>query len=287
MVHDPADTTAIVNVGDDLVLHGLTICPDLDTIMYTLAGRGDDAQGWGLAGESWRVMDALGALGGAAWFRLGDLDLATHLYRTQRLADGATKASVTAELASRFGVSERLLPVTNDHVTTRVSTPEGELSFQEYFVGRHHDVVVTALAFDGAASSAPAPGVLNALANAERIVIAPSNPMVSIDPVLAIPGVRAALVARRDDVVAVSPLIGGSALKGPADRLMRDLGLEATCVGVAAHYRDIVGTMVIDEVDRAEAGRIAALGVNARVTSTVMDRPADAARLAAEVLASC
>lgn len=283
-VHDAGDTVAIVNVGDDLVLHGLSICPDLDTIMYTLAGRNDDAQGWGLAGESWRVMDALGALGGATWFRLGDLDLATHLFRTQRLAEGATKQEVTAELCERFGVRQRLVPVTNDDVRTRVSTPDGDLSFQEYFVARRHDVEVTAVAFDGAAASAPATGVLEAIATAERVVIAPSNPIVSIDPVLAVPGVRSALVARRADVVAVSPIVAGVALKGPADRLMADLGLESSCVGIAAHLRDVAGTLVIDEADAGEAPRVRALGVAARVTTTVMSDPRQAERLAKEVL---
>ena len=276
---------AIVNVGDDLVLHGLTICPDLDTITYTLAGLNNEVTGWGLTGESWRVMDELESLGGAAWFRLGDRDLATHLYRTQRLAEGATKSEVARELAARHGVGVRLLPVSDDPLATFLDTEVGELSFQEYFVGRRHAVAVRAIRVEGAAGATAAPGVLASLDAATRIVIAPSNPLLSIGPILAVAPVRDRLAARREDVIAVSPIVGGAALKGPADRLLTEMGYPATCVGVAQYYRDLVGTLVIDEVDATHADAVRELGMDCVVTTTVMADPANAARLA-RVIAS-
>jgi LPPG:FO 2-phospho-L-lactate transferase len=284
-VHDPSDTTAIVNVGDDVVLHGLTICPDLDTITYTLAGLNNDELGWGLNGETWRVMEELDALGGEAWFRLGDRDLATHLYRTQRLHDGATKTQVTAELATRHGVRVTLLPVTDDPLSTEFLTDEGRLSFQEYFVHRHHDVEVRSIAFVGAEDARPTDEVMTALAEASRVVIAPSNPLISIDPILQVPGVRAALRARSSDVVAISPLIQGAALKGPADRLMRELGHESTALGVVDFYEGLVGTWIIDEADASLADAIRGRGVRVVVTTTIMADPNDARRLATAVLA--
>jgi LPPG:FO 2-phospho-L-lactate transferase len=283
-VHDPSETTAVVNVGDDVVLHGLTICPDLDTITYTLAGLNNDELGWGLNGETWRVMEELDALGGEAWFRLGDRDLATHLYRTQRLHDGATKTQVTAELASRHGVRVTLLPVTDDPLSTEFLTDEGRLSFQEYFVHRHHDVVVQSISFVGAEDARPTDEVLTALAEASRVVIAPSNPLISIDPILQVPGVRAALRARSSDVVAISPLIQGAALKGPADRLMRELGHESTALGVVDFYEGLVGTWIIDEADASLAEEIRDRGVRVVVTTTIMADPKDARRLATAVL---
>ncbi len=283
-VHPAEETVAIVNVGDDLVLHGLTICPDLDTILYTLSGRHDAARGWGLADETWVVRDQLAALGGEAWFSLGDRDLATHLYRSERLARGATKSEVAAELAQRFGLAQRLLPVTNDPLATIVETAEGPLAFQEYFVRRRHDVTALAVAFDGAEEARPAPGVLDALESAERIVIAPSNPLVSIAPVLAVPGLREVLERRRNDVLAVSPLVGGQALKGPADRLLRELGYPASTLGVAEVYEGLVGAMVIDTVDAVEAPALERWGLRVVVADTVMSEPGVPERLAAAVL---
>lgn len=282
---DPREITAIVNVGDDLVLHGLTICPDLDTINYTLAGLNNDELGWGLQGESWRVMQELDALGGAAWFQLGDRDLATHLYRSQRLAEGATKTEVARELSTRLGVMVRLLPVTNDVVATEFETEVGRLSFQEYFVRRHHDVAVTSIDFVGAATAQPTEEVVDALEGATRIVIAPSNPLISIAPILSVPGVRAILERRRDDVVAVSPIINGQALKGPASRLLAEMGHEVSCVGVVDFYEGLVGTWIIDEADLAEADAIRERGVRVLVTTTIMSGAGNAARLAAAVLA--
>jgi LPPG:FO 2-phospho-L-lactate transferase len=285
-VVDPASLTAVVNTGDDLVLHGLHISPDIDTVTYTLAGLDNRETGWGVADESWRVMEELEALGGEAWFRLGDRDLATHLYRTHRLATGATLSQVTAELARARGVGVRLLPMSDDPVRTRLTlaADDTEVAFQEYFVRRRHAVAVTAVRFDGAEAARPAPGVLEALAGAGRVVVCPSNPVVSIGPVLAVPGVAPALAARRSDVVAVSPIVAGAALKGPADRLLTELGQEASVVGVARAYAPWCATLVVDQADGALAGAVEAEGVRCIVAPTVMSDPARAAALAEVVL---
>jgi LPPG:FO 2-phospho-L-lactate transferase len=284
MVMDPREITAVVNVGDDLVLHGLTICPDLDTITYTLAGLNNDELGWGLRGESWRVMDELEDLGGESWFRLGDRDLATHLYRTQRLSEGATKSVVARELCEHWGVQVRLLPVTNDDVATIFDTEVGHLSFQEYFVRHHHSVRVSAISFAGAHDAAPTPEVLDALATCSRIVIAPSNPLISIEPILQVPGIRAIVEQRREDVVAVSPIIAGAALKGPADRLLAELGHDVSCVGVAQYYRGLIATLVIDQADADLAPKVRERGSNVQVTTTIMSSSENARRLAEAVL---
>ncbi len=284
-VTDPAQIDAVVNVGDDFVLHGLTICPDLDTITYTLAGLANEETGWGRRGETWRTMTAVGELGGATWFALGDQDLATHLVRTQRLGEGATKSEVTREIAARLGVPITLRPVTDDPLATLVDTEIGTLDFQDYFVRRAHDVAVTAVRFRGADASRPAPGVLAALNDATRIIIAPSNPFLSIEPILAVPGVREAVSARREDVVAVSPLVGNHALKGPAARLLDELGYAVSAEGVADVYRSIAGTLVIDESDASMATAIRDQGMNVRVTTSVMANPVHARALARTVLA--
>lgn len=269
-----SELTAIANVGDDLELHGLHISPDLDTITYTLADAVSAERGWGLEGESWQAMEMVGRYGGVDWFNLGDRDLGTHLYRTQRLSEGADLATVTAEITQAWGIDLRLLPVTHDRLRTMVTTvDEGEISFQEYFVRRQHSVAVTSVRFDGAAESTAAPGVIEALEAAERIVIAPSNPAVSIDPVLAVPGIADALRSRRDRVIAVSPIIGGKALKGPADRLLQELGRESSVVGVAEWYADLVGTLVIDTVDQHLATSVTAAGLRPIIAETVMAKP--------------
>jgi LPPG:FO 2-phospho-L-lactate transferase len=284
-VVDPAEIVAIGNTGDDLVLHGLSISPDLDTITYTLAGEVNPETGWGRRGESWSAMAALEQLGGPSWFRLGDRDLGTHLFRTGRLAAGGSLTEVTAEIATAFGLGLTLLPMSDDPVRTRLELVSGEdVSFQEYFVRLQHDVAVRTVRFDGADAAHPAPGVLEALEDAARIVIAPSNPVVSIGPVLAVPGIRAILRRRRADVTAISPIVGGAALKGPADRLLRELGAESSAAGVAAWLADVAATLIIDEVDRDLASEITRLGVAARVTETVMRTPALAAALAAFAL---
>jgi LPPG:FO 2-phospho-L-lactate transferase len=282
---DPREITAIVNVGDDLVMHGLTICPDLDTIMYTLAGLNNRELGWGLAGESWRVMEELDALGGEAWFRLGDRDLATHLYRSQRLAQGATKTLVTSELCARLGVRVRLLPVSDDEIATHFDTALGRMTFQEYFVRHHHDVAVHSIDIVGVDTASASAEVLDALRESSRIVIAPSNPLISIDPILRLRGVREVIEERRDAVVGVSPIIDGRALKGPADRLLADLGHEVSCLGVLDFYKGLVGRWIIDEADETRADEVRSRGVNVAVTTTIMADPENAKRLCAAVLA--
>ncbi len=280
------ELTAVVNVGDDMVLHGLHISPDLDTVVYTVSGQVSRERGWGLEGETWQAMEMVGRYGGADWFSLGDRDLGTHLFRTDQLGQGRGLHEVTGDIARAWGLDFTILPVTNDALRTMVTVPDdGEISFQEYFVGRQHSVPVSQVRFDGAEASAPAPGVLDALEGAERIVVAPSNPAVSIDPVLAVPGVAEVLRRRRADVVGVSPIIGGKALKGPADRLLVELGLEASVVGVAEWYRGVIGTLVIDEVDRELAPAVDALGIRAVVTDTIMATPEVTAALARTVLA--
>ncbi len=284
-VHPPSDQLAVVNTADDTVLHGLHVSPDLDTVVYTLAGAVNPGTGWGLAGETWQAMDALDRYGGITWFRLGDRDLATHLYRTHRMDQGADLAAVTAEIASAWGLELAVLPVTNDRIETRVTTvDEGEIGFQDYFVRRRHDVSVTAVRVDGATAAKPAPGLIEALAAARSIIIAPSNPIVSIGPVLGVPGVREAVAARREAVVAVSPIVGGAALKGPADRLMRELGHECSVVGVARLYQDVAATLVIDEADAHLADDVKAAGVACVVAPTVMDGIESASELARTVL---
>jgi LPPG:FO 2-phospho-L-lactate transferase len=284
-VMPPGDITAVVNTGDDTVLHGLHISPDLDTVMYTLAGAINAETGWGLAGESWRVMESLERLGGITWFNLGDKDLATHCYRTQRLSEGATLSEVTAELASSWGVDTRLLPVTDDPLRTRMQLVDGpEVSFQEYFVHLHHDVAVASVRFEGSASAQPGPRVLQALSGSDAIVVCPSNPVVSIDPLLAVPGILDSLVARRDDIVGVSPIVAGAALKGPADRLLAELGFEPSVVGVAKWYAPWMGTLVIDEADSALQHAVEAEGIRCVVTNTVMSTLELSADLARTVL---
>jgi LPPG:FO 2-phospho-L-lactate transferase len=293
-VVEPSDVTAIVNTGDDLHLHGLAISPDIDTCIYSLAEAIDPARGWGLVDESWRVMEELNRYGAvrppgsgaaATWFGLGDRDLATHLYRTHRLIEGAALSTVTAEIARAWGVGVRLLPMTDDPVATKLTVPgEGELAFQEYFVAKRHSVPVAGVRIDGAEAARPAPGVLEALHAAEVVVIAPSNPIVSIGPLLAVPGIEAAVVARRPAVVAVSPIVAGAALKGPADRMLTELGHESSVVGVARLYAPLAAALVIDRADEALAADVAAAGVVPVVTDTVMSSLDRATALARAVL---
>ena len=277
---------AVVNTGDDAVLHGLHVSPDLDTVVYTLAGAISRERGWGLEGETWTAMEALTRYPSRfSWFGLGDRDLATHLFRTQRLGDGAPLSTVTAEIGAAWGLEVRVVPVTDDRLETVMDVEdEGEIGFQDYFVRRGHAVPVRGLRFHGADTARPAPGVLEALAVAEVIVICPSNPIVSIGPLLAVPGVREAVVARRDRVVAVSPIVAGAALKGPADRLLADLGHEVSVVGVARLYASLAATLVVDEADAALAPAVEAAGMRCVVTPTVMRGRSEAAALARVVV---
>jgi LPPG:FO 2-phospho-L-lactate transferase len=288
-VVNPANVTAIVNTGDDIELHGLWVSPDLDTVTYTLAGAINAETGWGLTGETWNAMDALGRYGAvrppasgaaATWFNLGDRDLATHLYRTHRRREGASLSTVTAEITAAWGLGLRILPMSDDRVETRIHTELGELGFQEYFVGHHHAIAVRGVHFAGIDDARPAPGVLEAIATSDVVVLAPSNPIVSIGPVVAVPGILEALHQRRDHTVAVSPIVAGAALKGPADRMMDSLGHEPSVRGVAQLYWQLISTLVIDEADREHCDRIAGLGVHPVVTDTIMSRPGVAAELA-------
>ena len=287
-VAQPERIVAIVNTGDDVTLHGLHISPDLDTVTYTLAGAVNAETGWGLAGETWATMDELARYGSGrlAWFRLGDRDLATHLYRTSRLHEGVALSQVTAEIAERWQVGVRIVPMSDDPVETRITVGGVEIGFQDYFVGRHHDVTVEKIRLAGIEDSLPSPGVVDAIASADVVVICPSNPLVSIAPVLSVPGIEDAVAARRSDVVGVSPIVAGHAIKGPADRLLAELGHEASAVGVARLYARIAGTLVIDETDAGLAKAVEAEGLHCIVAPTIMRGPAESAALARVVLAA-
>ena len=287
----PGELTVIVNTGDDLERHGLLISPDHDTVLYTLAGVADPAQGWGVAGETWQVMDQLARLGDDTWFRLGDRDIATHLFRTARLRSGARPTEVALELARALGVDSRILPMSDDQIRTRVRTAAGWLDFQDYFVRLHQEPEVSEVAFDGAAASAATPEVVSAIRAAGVIVVAPSNPIVSIGPILAVPGLLPEIVAARKRgvrTVGVSGIVGGKALRGPADRMMAGLGFEPSALGVARGYAaaGLLDVFVIDRVDASLAPRIRDLGLDVFVTDTVMTDAGSRARLAREMLAA-
>jgi LPPG:FO 2-phospho-L-lactate transferase len=287
----PVEVTVVVNTGDDDRFHGLLVCPDLDSVTYTLAGAQNPETGWGLVDETFTVMDALDRYGSPTWFRLGDRDLATHLFRTQLVTAGAPLSEVTARVTAAWGVQPRLLPMTDDRVATRitVTSPDGterELAMQEWFVKERCEPPVVRVHFDGAAGARPGPGVLDALEHADTILVCPSNPVISIAPILAVPGVRDLLVARRHRVVGVSPIIAGRPVKGPADRLMRPLGIDVSCVGVAREYREFCSTLVIDSGDAARAAEVEALGVRAVVADTLMTDARVAAALARDTLAA-
>lgn len=265
---DPARVTAIVNVADDAVFHGLHVSPDVDTVLYTLAGVVDEERGWGLRDDTFHSLAALERYGRETWFKLGDADLATHLLRTERLRAGAPLSAVTDELRRALGIAARILPAADGPQATWVRTAEGWLAFQEYFVRRGARDAVLAMRFDGDAT--PAPGVIASIEHADVVILAPSNPIVSIGPILAVPGVRDALRARRAPVVAVSPIVGGAAIKGPAADMLRTLGHEVSPYGVARLYADFLDALVLDEQDRAIAARVASLGVRPYVAQTLM-----------------
>ena len=276
----PNSVTAIVNTGDDLSLHGLHICPDIDTVIYTLGNEINPDTGWGLRDEGWRAMDMVAMYGGIDWFRLGDRDIGTHLFRTQRLSEGATLSEVTREIAAKWGVGVNVIPMSNDPVRTIVTTVRGEdLNFQDYFVRLAHDVEIASIKFQGHETAHPAPELISEILEADIILVAPSNPLVSIAPILSIAGIRDVLQKRRKDVIAISGIIGGKALKGPAGRLLNELGYEASAAAVAEIYKDIAGTFVIDDVDKHERKRIQELGLNCIITDTVMTNSTKAADL--------
>jgi LPPG:FO 2-phospho-L-lactate transferase len=285
--HLGADLTVVVNTGDDLELYGLAIWPDFDTVAYTLAGLDDEVRGWGLRDETWTVMDGLAALGEEAWFRLGDRDLATHLWRTDRLCQGARPTDVARELTAALGIVPTVLPMADEPVRTQVLTDDGWLEFQEYFVHRHQEPDVREVRFRGIEDARPTPEVLAALAAADVIVIAPSNPIVSIGPILALPGIAAALADARDravPIIAVSGIIGGKALKGPADRMLASLGHESSALGVARLYAGVATVFVVDATDAESASAIGEVGLRPVVADTIMTDDAARTRVAGEVL---
>ena len=278
---EPGELTIVGNVGDDVEILGLHVSPDLDTILYTLTGRLDETKGWGRAGETWHALDTVTELGGESWFRLGDLDLGVHLVRTQALRAGEPLSLVTARLAIAFGLEPRLLPATDDRLRTWLDTPAGELPFQEWFVAREHRDEVDGVRFEGAEAAGPAPGVLEALEAADLIAIAPSNPFVSIGPILAVAGIRELLAERTAPVVAVSPLIGGQAVRGPAARMLSRLRGGTGPQHVADCYGGLLDAIVIDEADAADDA-----GVRTIVTRTLMEDADGRRRVAEAVLES-
>jgi LPPG:FO 2-phospho-L-lactate transferase len=279
----PNELIVAVNTGDDFEHLGLSISPDIDTVLYTLGGLSDQERGWGRSDESWRFMEALRGLGGEDWFQLGDRDLAMHIERTRWLRSGRTLSVFVAHAARAFGIDAAILPMTDDRVRTMVETDEGDLEFQRYFVERRCVPAVRALRFDGVDRARAGAGLLSALTRPDlrAIVICPSNPYLSVDPILALPGVRAALANTAAPVVAVSPIIGGHAIKGPTVKIMDELRIPRTSAAIAAHYRGLIGGLVIDEADRADAG---ALDVPALAARTMMRELCDRTRLAEDVL---
>jgi LPPG:FO 2-phospho-L-lactate transferase len=281
-VLEPGQLSVIVNTGDDFDHLGLHISPDLDTVLYTLGGIADRERGWGRAGETWNFMDALGRLGGETWFQLGDHDLATHVTRTQWLRDGGTLSEFTSQTARRLGISARIMPMSDDRVQTIAETAEGDLPFQQYFVRRRCEPAVKAIRFESATKAVPAPDVLDLLSHpgVRAIVICPSNPYLSIDPILAVPGIRRAL-ANTAPVIAVSPIIGGQAVKGPTAKIMQELGILVNTQTIAAHYRGLIDALVIDEVDAADRANA---DVPIMTTLTMMKTFEDRERLARDVV---
>jgi LPPG:FO 2-phospho-L-lactate transferase len=301
LVNEAKTTTALVNTGDDTVLHGLNISPDIDTVIYTLANAIDGERGWGLSNESWRAMDALkryakvrpaGSVAAPDWFNLGDQDLATHFYRTSRRAEGADAWQITREIASAWSLEQQIVPMTNQDVATVVELaqdcPAGkageEISFQEYFVKHKHQIAIRSVRFAGIENAKP--NALDQLADADVIVIAPSNPIVSIGPIRALPRVDETLTKVRSKVVAISPIVGGHAIKGPAERMLNELGHESSALGVARMYASIAATLIIDNVDAHLKPAIESLGVNCVVTNTIMSSPEVSSALAQTTISS-
>ena len=269
-VHRPSDVTIVSNVGDDAEFFGLHVSPDIDAVLYYLAGMANEGQGFGLTGDTYNVLEALPKYGYDTWFKLGDRDLATCIARTHLLRRGKTLAEATAELADALVVPARITPVTNDRLRTKIRTDEALLDFQEYFVRERTEGHTREVTFDGVETAAPAPGVIEAIREASGVILTPSNPLVSIGPVLAVAGVREALRETSARVVAVSPIVGGRALKGPADRMLRDQGYSVSAVSIAKLYDDFLDVLVIDKADEGLAPEIEALGVDAVVTDTIM-----------------
>jgi LPPG:FO 2-phospho-L-lactate transferase len=266
----PREVFVIGNTGDDAEIHGLHVSPDLDTVAYTLAGLANPVHGWGLRGDTFHNLAALGRLGAETWFQLGDRDLATHIFRTERLRAGAKLSDVTREISAALGVKSAIVPMSDDPVRTMVETRAGLLEFQDYFVRRRARDAVREVRFHGAERSKPAAGVLDAIMHADAVVFCPSNPIISIGPILAVPGIRQALERRRGPTVAISPIVGGRALKGPAAKMMRGLKMSASALGVARIYKGLVNVFVLDKEDETQAAKVESLGMRAIVTDTIM-----------------
>jgi len=282
---DPRDLTVIVNTGDDITLHGLKISPDLDIVTYTLAGIVDEAKGWGYRDETFHALKRLAEFGRASWFNLGDRDLATHIHRTAMLAEGKSLSDAAEAIRVAVGVKARILPMSDQAVPTMIATDEGELHFQEYLVKRRAEPVVRGIRFDAVDTADPANGVLEAIRDADRILVCPSNPLISIGPILAVRGVREALRARKKKVVAICPIVGGKSLKGPSDKMLAELGYEPSALGVAKLYADFTGTFVIDPADKAQTAGIRKLGLKVEIMPTVMTDRAQKRELARALLA--
>ena len=283
---DPDELTIVCNTADDTVVHGLYVSPDLDTITYTLAGLIDPDQGWGVRNDTFAVLQQLGQLGVETWFKLGDRDLALHIRRTQLINEGLKLSEVTDQLCRALGIKPKILPMSDEKVQTRVNTPQGEISFQEFFVKEHWTREVTGIHFAGIEQSQPAPGVLEAMRRAEGVIVCPSNPITSIGPILAVPGIRSALAALEVPVVGVSPLIGATAISGPAHKLMLACGYDPSSLGVARHYGDILDRLFIAAEDQNLASSIQDLSIGPVCTDIRMMTANDKRRLAAEVLAA-
>ncbi|HNC07509.1 MAG TPA: 2-phospho-L-lactate transferase [Anaerolineales bacterium] len=281
----PEDLTVIVNTGDDFEHLGLYVCPDLDTVCYTLAGLANPETGWGRVDETWNTIANIEKLGGPAWFRLGDQDIATHLERTRRLNEGKSLTQITQEFCKAWGIKPVVLPMSDSAVRTMVDTDAGELAFQEYFVHRHCEPRVRGFRFEGAEVAEPAPGAREAIESADAIVICPSNPWVSVDPILKVLSRKAIpLFPEGKPVVAVSPIIGGKTVKGPAAKMYAELGIEPSALAVAQHYRNRITGFVLDTVDESISSEISQLNINTLTTDTLMNTPTDRARLAIDVL---
>ena len=285
-VMDPRDLTIIVNTGDDIVLHGLKISPDLDIVTYTLAGIVHSAKGWGFRGETFNALKRLACFGRANWFNLGDRDLATHIHRTAMLAEGKSLSQAAESIRIALGVKSRILPMSDDPVPTIIDSNEGPLHFQEYLVKRRAEPVVRGIRFVGVESARPAPGVLEAITTADRIIICPSNPLISIGPIVAVPQVRDHLRTHKQKVFAVSPIVGGKSLKGPSDRMLAQLGHDSTALGVARLYADFTSTFVIDPGDKSQSSAISTFGMKVVILPTVMKTRAQKRKLARALLSS-
>jgi LPPG:FO 2-phospho-L-lactate transferase len=283
-VVDPGQVTIIGNTGDDIELHGLHLSPDLDIVTYTLAGMHQVEQGWGIQGDTFHTLEMLGRYGHPTWFNLGDYDLATHIHRSARLRQGWPLSAITDEIRRALGVVPHILPMTNQRAETKIVTDEGVLHFQEYLVQRRTEPTVCGVVYEGIELARPAPGVCEAIQEADGIIIPPSNPIVSIGTILAVPGVYQALVARRGRVVAVSPIVQGTTLKGPADKLMVALGCEASALGVARYYGPLLDAFVLDTLDQPLEEPVRRLDIGVRVLNTIMNGPAERAALAKAVV---